>query len=165
MTASLELTVDVAAAPAQTWAAVTDWARQGEWMLGTTVRATAQEGRGVGGRLEAWTGLGRLGFLDTMEISRWEPPYRCDVVHTGRVVRGTGTFVVRPGELGSQLVWREDLELPWGLIGRLGWAVLRALFTAGVRSSLRRFARWVSDPGTPPVPWPGTTAPPPGGQP
>ena len=43
-------------------------ARQGEWMLGPRC-ATARTGSGVGGRLEAFTGCGRLGFLDTMVIT------------------------------------------------------------------------------------------------
>ena len=31
---------------------------------------------------------------DTMVITRWEPPYRVDVTHTGKVVQGTGTMEV-----------------------------------------------------------------------
>lgn len=144
MTASLELTVDVAAPVEQTWEGATDWARQGEWMLGTKVRGTAQDGVGVGGGIEAFTGVGKLGFLDTMTITVWEPPYRCHVLHTGRVVKGTGEFEVRerPGG-GSTFVWREELELPLGLLGRLGWPVVKPLFAAGVKQSLKKFARWV----------------------
>jgi uncharacterized protein YndB with AHSA1/START domain len=144
MTASLVLTVDVDAPPEQTWAGATDWARQGEWMLGTRVRGTAQDGRGLGGCVEAFTGVGRLGFRDTMEITRWDPPSACQVIHTGRVVRGTGAFEVRDrGNGRSTFVWREDLDLPLGVVGRLGWPLVRPLFAAGVRASLRRFARWV----------------------
>ena len=146
MTASLELTVDVAATVEQTWAGVTGWERQGEWMLGTSVQAKGQPG--VGEQIEAFTGVGKLGFLDTMVVTRWEPPHRCDVLHTGRVVRGTGTFEVRAKGQASQLVWREDLELPWGRLGQIGWPVVRPFFRAGVKHSLKRFAAWVSDPGT-----------------
>ena len=143
MTATLVLTVDVDAPVEQTWAGATDWAGQGEWMLGTTVRPTAQGGQGVGGGIEAFTGIKRIGFLDTMTITRWDPPRRCDVLHTGRVVRGTGTFEVRPRGSASTFVWREDLELPLGIVGRLGWPLVRPLFAYGVRLSLKRFARWV----------------------
>ncbi len=144
MTAFLELRVDVDAPVEQTWAAATDWARQGEWMLGTTVSATAQDGIGVGGKIEAFTGLGRLGFLDTMDVTVWDPPYRCHVLHTGRVVRGTGEFVVEPrGEGLSTFVWREDLVLPLGALGRAGWPLVRPLFRAGVLRSLKGFAAWV----------------------
>ena len=144
MTATLVLSVDVDAPVEQTWAAVTDWARQGEWMVGTRVWPTTSGGRGVGGGIEAFTGVGPLGFLDRMRITRWEPPLRCEVLHVGRVVRGPGLMEVRPrGEGRSTLVWREDLDLPLGVVGRLGWPLVRPAFALGVQLSLRRFARWV----------------------
>ena len=144
MTASLVLDVPVAAPAAEVFAGAVDWDAQGSWMLGTRVRGTARGGVGVGGGLEAFTGVGPLGFLDTMVITGWDPPRRCDVQHTGRVVRGTGTFeVLERGPAASVFRWREDLELPLGRLGRLGWPLVRPLFAAGVRLSLRRFARWV----------------------
>ena len=145
MTATLILRVDVDASVEQTWAGATDWANQGQWMLGTDVRPTTQGGQGVGGGIEAFTGVGKVGFLDTMEITRWEPPYRCHVLHTGKLVRGTGVFEVEPrGEGRSTFVWREDLELPLGAVGRAGWVLVRPAFAYGVKLSLDRFARWVA---------------------
>ena len=146
----LVLQVDVAASPEQAWAALVDWDRQGEWMLLTDVRAGAQEGQGVGGELAARTGvpvLGRrLGVLDTMLITSWQPPWRVDVRHTGRVVRGTGTFEVRPRpDGGSTFVWTEGLDLPLGALGRAGWPLVRPVMAAGVRFSLRRFAAYARD--------------------
>ena len=144
MTATLVLTVDVDAPVEQTWAGVTDWAGQGQWMLGTRVWPTRNDGRGVGGAMEAFTGVWRLGFLDRMEITLWEPPHRCHVLHLGRVVRGTGAMEVEALAGGrSRFVWREDLDLPLGLLGRLGWPLVRPAFAFGVMLSLRRFARWV----------------------
>ena len=142
MTVSIALSVEVDAPAEQTWAALTDWARQGEWMLGTTVTS---EGEGVGGTLAAFTGVGRLGFLDTMTITAWDPPHFCEVLHTGRVVRGTGAFAVRPLGAGrSAFDWREDLELPLGALGRAGWPLVRPLFVLGVRRSLTCFADWAA---------------------
>jgi hypothetical protein len=144
VTATLVLTVDVDAPVEQTWAGAVDWAGQGEWMLGTTVRPTRADGQGVGGAIEAFTGVGPLGFLDTMDITLWEPPHRCHVLHTGRLVRGTGAFEVEPRGAGrSRFVWREDLDLPLGALGRLGWPLVKPVFALLVRISLRRFARWV----------------------
>jgi carbon monoxide dehydrogenase subunit G len=140
-------TIDVDAPPERVWAALTDWVRQGEWMLATDVRTVDGTAQEVGGRLAARTGVPvpggrRLGVLDTMLITRWEPPRRVDVRHTGRVVRGTGVFEVRPrGEL-STFVWTEVLDLPLGGLGRLGWPVVRPAMRAGVRLSLRRFAEF-----------------------
>lgn len=141
----LQLSVDVDAPAEATWAAAVDWPRQGDWMLGTRVRATSGGGQGVGGRIEAFSGVGPVGFLDPMEITLWQPPRACHVVHTGRVVRGTGAFEVEPrGDGRSRFHWREDLDLPLGALGRLGWVVVRPLFAYGVMLSLRRFARQVA---------------------
>jgi hypothetical protein len=140
----LALFVDVDAPVEPTWAAAIDWARQGEWMLGTRVRPTVNDGRGVGGRLEAFSGIGAVGFLDPMEITLWQPPRACHVRHLGRVVRGTGAFEVEPrGDARSRFHWREDLELPLGIVGRIGWLLVGPLFTYGVQLSLNRFARHV----------------------
>lgn len=146
MTATLILTVDVDAPVDQTFAGATDWDRQGEWMLGTRVWSTAQDGVGVGGGIAAYSGVEplKLGFLDTMTITRWDPPRSCHVLHTGKIVRGTGFFDVEAREGNrSRFIWREDLDLPLGLIGRLGWILVRPAFAFGVKLSLKRFARWV----------------------
>ena len=144
MSVDLELVVPVAAPAAAVFAGATDWDNQGQWMLGTRVKGTVQDGTGVGGGIEAFTGVGPLGFLDTMTITRWEPPYRCDVLHTGRVVRGTGVFAVREtGAATSDFIWSEQIDLPLGVLGRVGWVVVKPAFVLGVRLSLKRFARWV----------------------
>jgi hypothetical protein len=140
--AYIAVDVVVDAPPQALWEAVTDWPRQSEWMLGTTVRATEQGGVGVGGGIEAFTGVGRAGFLDTMIITEWDPPWKCVVRHTGQVVKGLGIFEVLalPGGR-SRFVWAEELDLPLGVLGRLGWPVVRPGFAWGVRRSLQKLAR------------------------
>lgn len=138
----IRLEVDVAAPVERTWAAATDWDHQGEWMLATKVQGTAQDGQGVGGGIRAATGFGPLAVVDTMEITGWEPPHGAYVRHLGRVVRGTGAFEVRERPGGSTFVWSEELDLPLGAVGRLGFRVVRPVFVAGLRLSLRRFAGW-----------------------
>ena len=139
--------VDVDAPPERVWAALTDWVAQGRWILGTDVRPVVGPARGVGGRLVAVTGPRlpggrRIGVVDTMEITRWEPPTRVDVLHTGRVVRGPGTFEITPREGGSTFVWSEQVDLPLGALGRLGWPLAEPVVRAGYRASLRRFAEF-----------------------
>ena len=142
--AVLQLSVDIDAPPETVWGAVTDWPRQGDWMMLTRVRGTALGGVGVGGGVEAFTGIARLGFLDTMEITEWEPPHRCLVRHTGSVVRGTGAFEVWPLPGGrARLYWSEDLDLPLGTLGRGGWVLVQPVFARFVRRSLQRLATQV----------------------
>ncbi len=141
-----ELTVStvVRAAPQQVWDHLVAWDVQGEWMLLTRVRGTVQGGHGVGGGIEGWTGIGPVGFLDTMIIRVWEPPVRCVVRHTGRLVRGSGAFEITDlGDGRCRFTWSEWLVLPLGLLGRLGWPLVRPVARAGLSYSLRRFAQAV----------------------
>ncbi|MEV1176096.1 SRPBCC family protein, partial [Nonomuraea sp. NPDC049784] len=81
--------VHVPAPPEQVFALVTDWDRHREWMFMTDARQVGEHA------VEAYTGVRPFGFLDTMTITRWEPPSLVRVVHTGRVVRGEGVIRVR----------------------------------------------------------------------
>ena len=130
--------------PEQAWRAVVDWPRQGQWMLATRVRG----GHGAGAQVVAKTGIGPLGFTDTMVITHWEPPRRCVVAHTGRVIRGAGVFEVVPAGAGSELRWTERLELPFATAGRWGWRVVRPLVQREMDRSLRRFARLAGSAGS-----------------
>ena len=138
------LSVEVDAPAEAVWAGAVDWEHQGEWMLGTRVWPVVQDGAGVGGRTAAFTGVGPLGFLDTMQITGWEPPHRIGVLHDGWLVRGPAAMEVEPlGDGRSRFTLREHLELPLGRLGELGFRVVGPVFVAGLRLSLRRFARWV----------------------
>lgn len=144
MSESIEVSagVRVRAAPERVWQVAMDWSRQGEWIPATTVRG----GTGVGAEVVARTGIGPLGFTDTMVITEWDPPRRCVVRHTGRVVRGGGVFEVIPhGEL-SEFRWTELMDLPGpGAVGRgATWLAQRTVAPAArlaLAYSLRRFAR------------------------
>ena len=134
---------------------LTDWPSQSEWMLGThiemlspppsdTVTMPPSTSSRIGEKFRAFTGLGPLGFWDYMTVTRWEPPYKVDVVHTGKVVRGLGFMHLtaqRPDI--TKFEWSEEIELPLGVLGRLGWPLVRPFFLAGIRHSLRKFAKYV----------------------
>ncbi|MEI7655889.1 MAG: SRPBCC family protein [Actinomycetes bacterium] len=140
----VELSVDIDADADKVWAALVNWPSQGEWMLGTRVWVTKGDGASTGSQIAAFSGIGKLGFLDPMTITDWQPPHSCTVLHTGTLVRGTGTMSVKPRQGGgSTFTWQETLELPWGWVGRLGWALGERVFIIGVRKSLDKFAAWV----------------------
>ena len=114
-------------------------------MLATDVRTVDGPAQGVGGRLAARTGLplpgGRhVGVLDTMVITKWEPPRLVEVQHTGRLIRGPGIFEIVPRGEHSTFVWTERLYLPYGYLGVVGWYLVRPFAVLGIRWSLKRFA-------------------------
>ena len=139
----LTVSVDVEAPPLQVWRALVDWERQGEWMPLTDVQVVSGDPHGVGGRIDARTGMPvgnrRVGLVDTMEITGWHPPYRVEVLHTGRVVRGPGIFEVRSRMAGATVVWTEQLDLPLGRLGRLGWPLVRPAAAFALHMGLSRF--------------------------
>ncbi|HEY8456774.1 MAG TPA: SRPBCC family protein [Actinopolymorphaceae bacterium] len=102
----------------QAWQLLVDWERQGEWIPATTVRRSGGSQHGIGTRLEAATGVGRLRLVDPMLIVTWDPPRVCVVRHEGAVLKGTGTFEVQPlGADRCRVTWREELES--GAVGRV----------------------------------------------
>ena len=144
--AEIVVATDVAAPLDRVWAALIDWEKHADWMLLTKVRRTTDGGDRVGAGIEGVTRLGPLALRDTMTFSQWQPPparpARCVVEHTGAIVRGSGAFEVE--ELGpdlSRIVWSEWLQLPLGLLGEIGWVVVRPGVALFLRLSLRRLAR------------------------
>ena len=145
MRALVRAEVRVEAPAGLVWEYVTDWQRQGEWVPLTRVeRVDAADG--VGGRFRAWTGLGPVGFWDTITITVWEQQpdgsARCEIMHTGSVVRGDAEFSVVPDGPGSCRValW-ENLDVPGGPVGALLWRVFGRFVQQGATRVLRRMAR------------------------
>lgn len=140
----LELKVDIQAPAQQVWTAITAWETQGKWMMATKVTSLDGAGQHEGARIEAFTGIGKLGFLDTMTITSWNPPKSCSVLHTGKIVRGTGDFKVMPkSEQTCTFIWAEDLVIPLGIIGKIGFLLVKPGFLWGIRRSLGKFANLV----------------------
>jgi carbon monoxide dehydrogenase subunit G len=139
--------VVVPAAPDQVWQAAVDWSGHHRWIIATCVYGDQGPGATVVGR----TGIGPLGFTDTMVITRWEPPRRCVLHHIGPLVHGDVLFEVTPAGAGSQFSWTEQLQLPMAAAAHLAWPVIRRLLQRGMNMSLHRFAR-LFPPGAPPEP-------------
>jgi hypothetical protein len=78
-----------------------------------------------------------------MVITEWDPPRRCVVRHTGRVVRGLGIFEVTGRGPGSEFRWTERLQLPWPLSGWLGRLLVVPVARRSLAASLGRLARLV----------------------
>jgi hypothetical protein len=145
----LELTVEIRQPAKLVWKHLVDWRGQSDWMLQTKVWSELDQDRtiknGKGVLIFAFTGLFpnlypkiKLGVLDTMEVTKWQPPTRCDVVHIGRIIRGTGKFELVEKKNVTTFYWSEEIIAPAILL-----AILKPFILIGVRISLRRFARLV----------------------
>ncbi|MGH1564772.1 SRPBCC family protein [Mumia sp. DW29H23] len=124
--------VTIAVPAAKVWDYVTDWELQREWIPATTVRVEGDE-------IIARTGLGPLGFDDTMHVVRSEPPRFCEVAHTGRVVSGTGRFICEPRpDGGTDFLWEERVRVPGGALKGVLWRVAAPAVRAGYAIALSR---------------------------
>ena len=111
--ADFHLTRLCAAPPATVWDVVTDFAAYGDWMPLTRMRVDAGAPR-LGWGFAGVSGLGRVGFSDSMLVSAWAPPgedgrgsFR--VVKTGRLLGGWAEVRVEPEDSGTRLDWHEDV--------------------------------------------------------
>lgn len=149
MRAELRHEVEVAVPAEVLWAYVIDWERQREWIPLTRVEVLDPPADRVGARVRAWTGVGPVGFWDTMTVTAWSAGPdggSCEVLHTGRLVRGDGEFAVAAlGPDRSRFVWWERFELPLGPLGAVGWRLVRPGFLVGLDRALHRLRRGVEE--------------------
>ena len=141
--AIVDQSIDVAAPASVLWDYITDWPRHGDWIPLTRVETVGGSGRGVGGKLRAWSGIGPIGFWDPLTVTEWEERDdgggRCALVHTGRVAKGDAVItVISLGEGRSRLQWFESFE--FGPSGRLFWAVAGKPMEQGLGRALKRMA-------------------------
>ena len=142
---TLRISFTVNAPCERVWEKIADWPSQGEWMLQTKVWVTSSQHEGVGTSIAAFTGplhfiyprFKFLGLLDLMTVTHWQPPHRCDVEHVGKILKGSGSFLLTPlSATKTRFDWSETLIAPKALF------FLSAPFLyVGVRISLARFAR------------------------
>ena len=119
------------------WAALADWESQGQWMLQTKVEVTSQIREGVGTSIAAFTGIGKLGIMDHMTVTSWNPPNICDVIHTGKIIKGTGRFELTAlSPHSTRYDWSEEICAP-----RVLFLLIAPGLYAGVRISLAALRR------------------------
>ena len=144
MSNTLRITINLPCSQERAWVAIADWESQGNWMLQTKVWVTSQIREGAGTSISAFTGpfykfypkFSSLGLLDTMVVTKWQPPEICDVVHTGKVLKGTGSFVLSPiNSTSTKFNWSETIEC-----SRLKFLAIAPFLWVGVRISLARLS-------------------------
>ena len=136
----LAISLEIEAPIQKVWDELANWEKQSDWMLQTKVWVTSKIQSGVGTQISALTGIRSFGILDTMEVTNWKPPHICDVIHTGRVIRGTGRFELTAIDaVRTRFDWSEEVIAPRALF----ILIVPGLYI-GVRISLTRFARSLS---------------------
>ncbi len=144
MTAVVRASVDLPGVPPeQAFAAMVDLGAQERWMIATRlyeVQSTVPVPQ-VGSRAAAFTGVGGLGLLDTMQVTVYDPPHRWEVAKDGGLLRGVGTMLVEPIAGGCRASWINELTPPFGVLGRLGFLAVRPIAAAALQACLRRLAR------------------------
>lgn len=148
MNNSIAITVKLSVSIDKAWAAIQDWESQSNWMLLTKVWVTSEIREGVGTEIQAFTGLipskKFFGIMDSMRVTQWNPPYSCEVLHTGKIIKGTGLFrLEKINEKETLFHWSEIVIAPRALFLLIFPGLL-----FGVRISLNRFARALVGPDT-----------------
>ena len=101
---------------------------------------------GTSGHLEAFTGVGsRLGFVDPMVVTEWEPPGILGIRHAG-VVTGSGRFTLAAAGGGTSFAWEEELVFPAWMGGAAGGAAAAPLLRRVWRRNLHNLKSLVEGP-------------------
>jgi hypothetical protein len=110
------------------WRVLTDWERQGDWMLEASDFVVVTPHReGVGVEAEATVRIGGISTRDRIRVDLWDPPTRLGIVHLGWV-QGRGELRLTPmGTERTRLDWREELRPPLGPLGAIGLRAFRPL--------------------------------------
>ena len=97
----------------------------------------------VGSRIAAFTGFWSIGFLDTMTVTEYDPPRRWVMDKDGALLHGVGIMQVEPLPQGCRVSWVNELDLPFGILGRLGWPIARPLARLALTAALKRMGRLI----------------------
>ena len=131
------MNLEIRAPIEKVWQALAQWESQGEWMLLTKVEVVSEIREGVGTSIAAFTGIGKLGLMDHMQVTTWKPPHICDVIHTGRMIKGTGRFELKQIDaFTTRFDWSEEILAP-----RAIFLLIAPGLYAGVRISLMALRR------------------------
>jgi hypothetical protein len=127
------------------WRLITDWERQGEWMLeASDFVVTTRHREGIGVECEATIRVAGIKTRDRVRIVTWEPQRHVAIEHLGWV-KGRGDIWLEDGESGTALRWREELCPPMGLLGAIGLRAYRPVLERTFRRDLGLLARLAAD--------------------
>ena len=139
---ALEMSATIAAPPEVVWHLVTDWERQGDWMLEASDFVVVSDQReGVGVEAEATVKIAGISTRDRIRVVGWEPNHRLAIRHLGWVTGYGEIFLTPSGPGRSHVFWREELYPPWGLLGAVGLTLSRPIMKRIFERDVRVLAR------------------------
>jgi hypothetical protein len=142
---ALEMEATLQAPPPVIWELITDWERQGDWMLeASDFVVTSDHREGIGVEAEATIKIAGIKTRDRVRVTGWEPPRRLAIEHLGWV-SGAGVIDIVPSGPGrSHLFWREELYPPLGLLGAVGITGFKPIMRRIFERDLKVLARIAS---------------------
>ncbi len=139
----VELESVLEAPPDVVWRAITDWERQGEWMLeASDFVVVSDEREGVDVVAEATVRIAGIATRDRIRVDAWELERRLGIVHLGWV-KGRGDLWLEGTPDGTRLRWREELHPPLGPLGAVGLRLFRPFLVRTFERDLRELGDFV----------------------
>jgi hypothetical protein len=133
----VELSADLEGPVDLVWRLLTDWERQGDWMLeASDFEVTTPHREGVGVEALATVRIGGVSTRDRIRVDVWQPHVRLGIEHLGWVT-GRGDLELEPlGPSRTRLRWREELHPPLGVLGAVGIRLFRPLLARTFRRDI-----------------------------
>ena len=140
----IDLGAELDGPPDVVWTLLTDWERQGDWMLeASDFEVVTPHREGVGVEALATVRIGGISTRDRIRIDTWEPEAHLGIEHLGWV-RGRGDLWLEAmDERRTRIRWREELVPPWGVLGAIGSRAFRPLMARVFRRDLRALGELV----------------------
>lgn len=138
----LEMGAILPGPPAVAWRLITDWEKQGDWMLeARDFVVTSEQREGIGVTAEATVRIGGITTRDRATVTSWEPERLLGISHEGWV-SGRAEMLLTPLD-GSRthILWTEALRPPWGLVGAIGLSAFKPLMRRVFERDLSVLAR------------------------
>lgn len=130
--------------PGVVWDLITDWERQGDWMLeASDFVVTSEHREGVGVTAEATVTIGGITTRDKVRVVVWEPSRRLVIEHGGRVTGRGDLHLTQLGPDRTHLFWTEQLAPPLGVLGALGISAFKPLMRRVFKRDIKVLAALV----------------------
>jgi carbon monoxide dehydrogenase subunit G len=127
---AVDTVVELDAPPSVVWRLLTDWERQGDWMLEASDFEVLSEHReGVGVVAAATVRIGGISTRDRIRVDVWEPERHLGIEHLGWVGGRGDLRLTDVGSGRTRVDWREELDPPLGIAGWIGMRVFSPLMS------------------------------------